>query len=552
MSVSMSRRSELLLQHLLAAARPSSLGAAAGALAARAVASWSPSLSSSPPSPPSRPPRPPSTPSPPQRSCQIAAAARARSPRRPLSTQHRPPPACTADVPGGSSLPPRIVPRYLQSTKPGSSLLSLHWPSPPRNLLLVQKLYAPDVDAAVFTFAKYIRAEYPDVNLIAEPRVAAVLSAQLSFPVHEADGRDVSSLANTIDVIATFGGDGTVLRAASLFKLHGSVPPILSFSMGTLGFLGEWSFAEHKRAWREMYMSGSDVAVAQRAAVPRNTGRPHGQSLPDPGREADPHGHDQDGAPSSWVNGWERHRGKSLGIQRASKVLLRNRLKADVVDRRGRSISHEVSDTLAGRSQHGTTGTPVANAASSSASPSPAPSPAPLRAINEISVHRGSHPHLAVIDIYQNGHYLTETTADGILISTPTGSTAYSLSAGGPIVHPLVKSLLITPISPCSLSFRSLVLPLDTKVTLRMSPKNRGRELDLNIDGRRCAGVSPGMEIRVEGEFVGRAGPGEEWHGGVPCVIRTEDDDPWVGGLNGLLKFNHPFGREPPSDDFPD
>ncbi|KAG5919666.1 hypothetical protein E4U42_006442 [Claviceps africana] len=519
----MSRRSGMLWQHLLV---PSSPGAAARAPASRAASSWSPSTST-----PSRPSPQPSIPSPSSpRSSGMASAAAAR----PLSTQHPPPPSRTADVPSASLLPPRIVPRYLQSTKPGSSLLSLHWPSPPRNLLLVQKLYAPEVDDAVVLFARHIRAEYPDVNLVAEPRIAAVLSARLSSPVYEADGRGAADLADTIDVVATFGGDGTVLRAASLFKLHGSVPPILSFSMGTLGFLGEWKFAEYKRAWREMYMSGSDVAVAQRAAVPRNTGRPYGQPLPDGD------GHERGARP-----GWERHRGKSLGIQRASKVLLRNRIKADVVDRHGRSITHEVSDTLAGRSPHETIPTPVAR----DASPKP---PAPLRAINEISVHRGSHPHLAVIDIYQNGHFLTETTADGILISTPTGSTAYSLSAGGPIVHPLVKSLLITPISPCSLSFRSLVLPLDTKVTLRMSSKNRGRELDLSIDGRRCAGVSPGMEIRVEGEFVGRAGPGEEWHGGVPCVIRTEDDDPWVGGLNGLLKFNHPFGREPPSDDFSD
>ena len=107
-----------------------------------------------------------------------------------------------------------------------------------------------------------------------------------------------------------------------------------------------------------------------------------------------------------------------------------------------------------------------------------------------------------------------------------------------------MKSVLITSISPCSLSFRSLVLPLDSKVTLKVSTNNRGRELDLSIDGRRCAGVPPGAEIRVEGEYVGRAGLGEEWFGGVPCVIRAEDDDPWVGGLNGLLKFNHPFERD--------
>ncbi|TQS34715.1 hypothetical protein Golomagni_04889 [Golovinomyces magnicellulatus] len=394
-----------------------------------------------------------------------------------------------------SELPSRTFPRYLQSTKPGSSLLSLHWPRPPRNLLLVQKLYSPDVTESVVQFSKHIRSEYPEVNIIVEPRIASTLQDKLNFPLYVSDHR--SNMADKVDVIATFGGDGTVLRAASLFKLHGSVPPILSFSMGTLGFLGEWNFAEHKKAWREMYMSGSDVAVARDAAFPRGT------DSDDIDQVSSPH--------EAW---------------------------AHIFDRSGNNINNRVSNTLSNQHKSGI-------AEPTEVSPS-------LRAINEISVHRGSHPHLAIIDIYQNGHFLTETTADGILISTPTGSTAYSLSAGGPIVHPLVKSLLITPISPCSLSFRSLVLPLDTKVCLRMSPRNRGRELDLSIDGKRCCGVSPGTEIRVEGEFVGRAGPGEEWHGGVPCVIRTEDDDPWVGGLNGLLKFNHPFGREPAIDEMTD
>ncbi|PNP40000.1 hypothetical protein TGAMA5MH_07922 [Trichoderma gamsii] len=418
-----------------------------------------------------------------------------------------------------AELPERTHPRYLQVSKPGSSLLSLNWPRPPRNLLLVQKLYSPEVTESVVSFARHIRSDYPEVNIVIEARVAVPIQQQLDFPIFVVDNG--TSIADKIDAIATFGGDGTVLRAASLFKLHGSVPPILAFSMGTLGFLGEWNFAEHKKAWREMYMSGSDVSAGRNAAVPR-------------GNEND----DGIGANAASGEGWERVKGKSQGINRASRVLLRHRIKADIFDRAGNNINHEVSNTLASQPKSGIA--------------SPKEISPPLRAINEISVHRGSHPHLAIIDIYQNGHFLTETTADGILISTPTGSTAYSLSAGGPIVHPLVKSLLITPISPCSLSFRSLVLPLDTKVTLRMSPKNRGRELDLSIDGRRCAGVLPGSEIHVEGEFVGRAGPGEEWHGGVPCVIRTEDDDPWVGGLNGLLKFNHPFGREPPTEEFSD
>ncbi|KAM5356592.1 hypothetical protein ACJ41O_003238 [Fusarium nematophilum] len=425
----------------------------------------------------------------------------------------------TPEVRSIAELPGRTSPRFLRGTKPGSSLLSLNWPKPPQNLFIIHKLYSSPVVEAVVKFSKYIHNEYPEVNLVFEPRIAESLSERLRFPIYASDDR--SNMADKIDVITTFGGDGTVLRAASLYKLHGSVPPILSFSMGTLGFLGEWDFGEHKKAWREMYMSGSDVAMRE-AAYPRGA---------------------WDKMSTAVVSyaGWERHKGKSLGAQRASKVLLRHRIKADVYDPSGQNINHWLSDTLSSEAEPGAK--PIAGPKE--------PSPS-LRAINEISVHRGSHPHLAVIDIYQNGHFLTETTADGILISTPTGSTAYSLSAGGPIVHPLVKSLLITPISPCSLSFRSLVLPLDTKVCLRMSPKNRGRELDLNIDGKRCVGVSPGTEIRVEGEFVGRAGPGEEWHGGVPCVIRTEDDDPWVGGLTGLLKFNHPFGREPAGDEFPD
>lgn len=397
----------------------------------------------------------------------------------------------------------------MQSTKPGSTLLSLHWPRPPRNLLLVQKLYAPEVAQAVVHFAKHVASDYPQVKIIVEPRVAASIRQQVDFPIYESDRRPV--MADKVDIVATFGGDGTVLRAASLFKLHRSVPPILSFSMGSLGFLGEWDFAEYKRAWRELYMSGSDVTAGRQAAMARTD--------------------DQNINPLSTTTAdpWADSPGKSLGRRRACKVLLRPRIKADVIDADGNSLNARFSETLTGSSS-GIAGT---------REPSP-----PLRAVNEISVHRGSHPHLAAIDIYQNGRFLTETTADGILVSTPTGSTAYSLSAGGPIVHPLVRSLLITPISPCSLSFRSLVLPLDTEVRLRMRAKNRNRELELIIDGRRCGGLLPGSEVRIQGEFVGRAGPGEEWHGGVPCVVRAEDD-PWVGGLNGLLKFNYPFGREP-------
>lgn len=240
-----------------------------------------------------------------------------------------------------------------------------------------------------------------------------------------------------------------------------------------------------------------------------------------------------------------------MGLTRSSKILLRHRLKVGVYDAVGNNINEQLialppSEPQAPRLISGSLG---------SEGPAKEEQPAPrlFHAVNELVIHRGPNPHLAIIDVFVNNHFLTEAVADGILVSTPTGSTAYSLSAGGSIMHPLVKTLLITPICARSLSFRPLGLPLNTKVVLKLSEKNRGRELDVSIDGKRRAGVRIGMEIRVEGETVGRTADGG-WAGGVPCVIRSpikgdgeragiaEDDDGWVGGLIGLLKFNYPFG----------
>ncbi|KAI7526189.1 hypothetical protein KC316_g18265, partial [Hortaea werneckii] len=146
---------------------------------------------------------------------------------------------------------------------------------------------------------------------------------------------------------------------------------------------------------------------------------------------------------------------------------------------------------------------------------------------------------------------LTTAIADGFLVSTPTGSTAYSLSSGGSIVHPLVSSLLLTPICPRSLSFRPLVLPANTPITLRIDEVNRGKEIEVSVDGvRRREGLKTGMEVRVIGEEVRTAGaPGaRHWMGGVPSIVRSggaaDGEDHWVGGLNSLLKFNYPFGED--------
>lgn len=91
-----------------------------------------------------------------------------------------------------------------------------------------------------------------------------------------------------------------------------------------------------------------------------------------------------------------------------------------------------------------------------------------MNAMNEVSLHRGSSPHMTTIDAFVDSQHLTEAVADGLVVATPTGSTAYSLSAGGPIVHPSVQTMLLTPICPRSLSFRTVLLPSDVCIQLKV------------------------------------------------------------------------------------
>lgn len=88
-------------------------------------------------------------------------------------------------------------------------------------------------------------------------------------------------------------------------------------------------------------------------------------------------------------------------------------------------------------------------------------------AINEIVIHRGHNPSLIDIAIYVDGNYLNTFSADGVIVSTPNGSTAYSLAAGGPILTPELEAFVITPICPHTISNRPVVLMPKNEIQLR-------------------------------------------------------------------------------------
>ena len=103
-------------------------------------------------------------------------------------------------------------------------------------------------------------------------------------------------------------------------------------------------------------------------------------------------------------------------------------------------------------------------------------------AMNEISVSRKDTTSMITIETYLNGEYLNSYWADGLIISTPTGSTGYSLSCGGPILTPDVTSLVITPIAPHNLNARPLVIPDSTEIKLKIS--GREQQYLVSLDSR--------------------------------------------------------------------
>jgi len=107
--------------------------------------------------------------------------------------------------------------------------------------------------------------------------------------------------------------------------------------------------------------------------------------------------------------------------------------------------------------------------------------------LNDVVINKGALARLAHIETYINDHYLTTYRADGLIVSTPTGSTAYSLAAGGPVIHPSVPAIIMTPICPFTLTNRPLIVPDSSIIKIKL--ENKSSHILLTFDGQQ------GMEI---------------------------------------------------------
>ncbi|KAL5831881.1 hypothetical protein ACOSQ4_017235 [Xanthoceras sorbifolium] len=308
----------------------------------------------------------------------------------------------------------------ITTTERSSKQISLKWESNPQTVLILTKPNSTSVRILCAEMVRWLR-EQRKLHIYVEPRVRVELlteSSYFNFVQTWKDDKEILLLHTKVDLVVTLGGDGTVLWAASMFK--GPVPPIVPFSLGSLGFMTPFH-SEHYRDSLDSVLRG----------------------------------------PIS--------------------ITLRHRLQCHVI-RDAATNEYETEE--------------------------------PILVLNEVTIDRGISSFLTNLECYCDNYFVTCVQGDGLILSTTSGSTAYSLAAGGSMVHPQVPGILFTPICPHSLSFRPLILPEHVTVRVQV-PFNSRSPAWASFDGKDRKQLAPGDAL------VCSMAP---WPVPTACLVDSTDD----------------------------
>ncbi|KAG5365768.1 putative kinase C1B1.02c [Yarrowia sp. B02] len=266
---------------------------------------------------------------------------------------------------------------------------------------------------------------------------------------------------NKLDLVVTLGGDGTVLFVSWLFQQI--VPPVVSFGLGSLGFLTEYEWDNREETIDSIAKNGIYLSLRMRfeCRVIR--------AVKDQGED--------------WMC-------RDLDEEIRSMVTSHN--STDNLDEYSYD-KHYVDATHA--------------------------------IFNDLVVDRGTSSTMTTTELYTDFDHLTTVQADGLVIATPSGSTAYSLSAGGSLVHPDIPGILISPICPHTLSFRPVVVPDNTTIRIGV-PYDARASAYCSFDGRARIELTPGDFITVTASRF----PFPK--------VQSEAGSEWYSGLSNTLNWN--------------
>jgi len=152
-------------------------------------------------------------------------------------------------------------------------------------------------------------------------------------------------------------------------------------------------------------------------------------------------------------------------------------------------------------------------------------------ALNDVTIHKGGVARLIQLNVQVNGADVGNYSADGLIIATPTGSTAYSLSAGGPIIVPDVEALVITPIAAHTLAVRPLVIPASARIRVA-SIRPGAEDLLVSVDGQQAMTLSPDDRVELQ-------------RGDAPVILVRFDLD-YFSRMRASLRWGDLSEREAP------
>uniref|UniRef100_A0A8B9YR01 NAD(+) kinase n=1 Tax=Bos mutus grunniens TaxID=30521 RepID=A0A8B9YR01_BOSMU len=273
----------------------------------------------------------------------------------------------------------------------------LTWNKSPKSVLVIKKIRDASLLQPFKELCAYLMEEnnmivYVEKKVLEDP---ALLSDDHFGPVKRkfcTFREDYDDISNQIDLIICLGGDGTLLYASSLFQ--GSVPPVMAFHLGSLGFLTPFNFENFQSQVTQVIQGNAAVVLRSRLKV-RVVKEPRGKKV------AVPNGISENGVLAAGLD-------VEVGKQ---------------------AVQYQV--------------------------------------LNEVVIDRGPSSYLSNVDVYLDGHLITTVQGDGVIVSTPTGSTAYAAAAGASMIHPNVPAIMVTPICPHSLSFRPIVVPAGVELKVR-------------------------------------------------------------------------------------